>query len=102
MRITQKNPVRAAITGLDTYYSSKGSAAKAAYDVMEAHGISVDFPSLEGDEGHVTCPLRQSIPGSAVCAVCDARMADDEYENVLVFAWYTLCSGRVELTTYVS
>jgi len=102
MRITAKHPVRAALAALDNYHDSKGCAARAVDEVFEAHDLCVDWPPLNGPDGYVTCPIRPAETGQVVCDHCARKLANKVYDNCVVFAWYTMPSGRTELTVYIS
>jgi hypothetical protein len=102
MRITSKHPVRAAVADIATYHSCKGAAVFEVCLALSEFDIEPTFPDLNGPEGYVTCALRPAYPGRVVCDCCADKLDKAEYDNVLVFAWYTLSSGRVELTAYIS
>ena len=105
MMITAKHPVRAAIAGLDNYFDYKNDAANAVYAACAEHGIEV-VDSIRNDyshdEGRVLLRLRPVNGACVVCECCQAKSDSDYYDNFVVFAWYTMPSGRIELTAYVS
>lgn len=102
MRITAKHPVRRELSELPNYFDSEGDALYAVHSVLRRHNLRTDDIRMYGDDGYGTYPLRQEVVGATCCADCGARMADDEFENCIVIAWYVMPSGRIELTAYIS
>jgi len=102
MRITSKHPVRAAIGNLPTYHEDKSALLGAVSGVLKAHDILMDAVSLDGDDGFVTIPLYPVATGHVICDCCAKRIDNAEFENGVAISWYTMPSGRVELTCYIS
>jgi hypothetical protein len=102
LTITAKHPVRLAVVGLPLYYDSKGDLLHAIRDVFAAHNIEVESAALDGDEGHVTLELRPVQTAHVVCECCAATHDRKAFANCVVVFWYTMQSGRIELTSYVS
>lgn len=106
MMITAKHPVRNAVAGIPTYYDSIGSAMDHVCKACNEHSIDVLFPADGSDftasEGRVTFPLSPADGAWIICNHCAEKSEKNVFGNVVVFSWYTMESGRVELTAYVS
>jgi hypothetical protein len=102
MRITQNHPVRAELSELPNYFDSEGEALYAVHAVLRRHALRIDDIRMYGDDGYTTCVLRPDYPAGPVCACCGDKLDRAEYDNCIVVAWYTMPSGRIELTTYIS
>ena len=106
MMITLKHPVRAAVADLPVYYNSIGCALHAVHAACADHGIDADpeFGNTDfaGPKGRVNLRLKPANDECVVCDRCAEKIDDAYYGNVVVFVWYTMPSGRIELTTYVS
>ncbi len=102
MRIAAEHPVRAAVAGLANYHDSVGYALLAVDRVCDNQGIDVnisDGPAFAGAEGRVNLRLRPDDGGYGICDRCEEEM---DYDDVVVFSWDTMPSGRVEVTAYIS
>ena len=103
MRITNNHPVREAlVNNVPTYHPNKGRLLAAVESVLRVHGIEAIIREMPGDSGHAVCDLQPVEVGCTVCDACGDRMDRAYYDNKLVLSWYTLESGRVELTCYIS
>ncbi len=105
MRITAKHPVRAAVADISTYQDYKQDAANAVYDACKEHDIEVVgsiYDDYSQDAGRVTLRLRPVFNACVVCDGCAAKSETNYYDNVVVFSWYTMPSGRIEVTAYIS
>lgn len=102
MKITRNAPVRQAIGALPTYHENKGALVSALVSALTEHDIRADIPALNGDNGYTTCALRPIYPFGVVCDCCGEQISRKEFDNCLAIAWYTMQSGRVELTSYIS
>jgi hypothetical protein len=91
VRIKRNDPVRAAVVDLPIYYDCLDNAFCAVSKVMTAHGYFItgisDWYDFAVDSGS------QNLVVSKDGVECD---------NYVVFSWYTMESGRTELTVYVS
>ena len=108
MRITAKHPIRAAIAGLPTYHDSKADMVQAVQAVCADHDMVVEYDNFDGDNvwttnsGWALWPLRVDHPAQVVCDCCADKHDSDYYDNCVAISWYTMQSGRIELTVYVS
>jgi hypothetical protein len=102
MRITAKHPARAELSDLPNYFDTEGEALYAIHAVLRRHNLRTDDLRFYGEEGYGTYPLYPDDPGSVVCDCCAKHIDSEEYDNCIMIAWYTMQSGRIELTTYIS
>jgi hypothetical protein len=103
MRITANHPVRKAVAELPTYYSSMGCALHAVHAACDDNNIEVDVnvgcADYSAETGRVNITLR---PKSDVCDCCGNQLGSEAFDNVVIFSWYVMDSGRIKLTAYVS
>jgi hypothetical protein len=106
MMITARHPVRNAVAGIATYHDSKGEALDAVIAACADHSIDVVIPDhgfdYAGPAGSNNFRLRPANGAWVTCNCCAEKADSNLYGNVVVFSWYTMESGRIELTTYVS
>lgn len=91
VRVKRNDPIRAAVATLPTYHDCLDNAFCAVSKALSAHGYFItgiaDWYDFATDSGS------QNLAISKDGIECD---------NVVVFSWYTMHSGRTELTAYVS
>jgi hypothetical protein len=102
LMIGAQHPVREAVASLATYHNSKSDLLCAVRDAYADHNIELGDVNLLGDDGYATVELRPAQTAHIVCDCCEAEHARKAFNNHAVISWYTMQSGRVELTTYVS
>jgi hypothetical protein len=102
MRIAANHRVRHDLANLPNYFDSKGSALDAVCKVLYDHNLRSDCAGLPGDEGYATWNIRPYPAGHVFCDKCAALVDSEGCDNCLVIAHYTMPSGRIELTVYVS
>lgn len=91
--IKLRDPVRMAIAALPVYHEDPSKALCVVVGVLATNGYSLvcgngsQLLNFNGREGRM------------VLEICkDGRCCADD----LVFSWHTQCTGRVELTIYIS
>lgn len=95
MTIATKSRIRSDVAALSTgrlagYYDDKGHFVCALSYCLADYGYKLDCAELwdmVGDEGRVNLPIYSSIGEADFWAVC---------------SWYTMPSGRIEFTVYLS
>lgn len=91
--IKRNDPVRAAVASCETYHDSKGHAFRVVSEALAGHGYLLSkycdthLLDFHGRDGRM------------VLEICkDGRLCASD----VVFSWYTMCTGRIELTCYIS
>lgn len=93
MLITPNHPVRTAVAGCSGYYDWKcriAGALNTALAPWDMYVDSIDYPDLPGCEGYNIFAIYSKIGD---------RIEVAGYVNI---SWYTMPSGRIEFTTYVT
>lgn len=98
MRIGATHPVRKDIVNLPNYFGSLPAALNEINIVLNKHRIVAESASIHGGEGRALLNL---FPAENEI-VCSCGQSATVFDNWLVLYWYTLQSGTVEVTTYVS
>jgi len=96
LRVVANAPVRKAVAGVDTYHDDKESAIEAVCAACYDCGFATEPTDLIGDDGYTTWRLFHDPNGRGVINECEPL------DNCIAIAWYTMPSGRIELTVYVS
>lgn len=99
MRIGATHPVRKAIVKLPTYYASLSRALGELNLTLNVYGIVAEQAIVHGREGRLLLELLCE-ENEIVCRNCGE--SEKVFDNWLVVYWYTLESGTVEVTAYVS
>jgi hypothetical protein len=102
LRITAKHPIRGAIADLPTYFDCKGDAIAAVREACDGYGLCVEDSGLPGNSGYATWELRSITAGQFICACCDEKADRATFDNCIYIAWYTMCTGRIEIVAYVT
>jgi len=102
--INSRHPARDRIASLATYHDSKIGALHDIENILDEYELQFD-PSytsfgLGGDEGHINIPLKTLNPAGITCDCCLEK--EKTVDNVIVFAWYKMPSGRWEINAYLS
>lgn len=101
--INSKHQVRQQVASIGTYFADKITALNQIDDFLGEWNLQIDpnhMINLQGDEGHITLPIVVAKPGGITCECCDKKVAT--VDNMVVYAWYKMQSGRYEITTYIS
>lgn len=100
-RIGNRHKLRSQVASLPNYFDCRHEALTLIEGYLNDSGLRLDdvLLNLQGDSGSVNIPILVDKETGIVCNDCDCAV---ELENVLVFAWYKMQSGRWEITTYVS
>jgi hypothetical protein len=102
MRITSKHPVRAELSALPNYHAGIGATIAAVEAVLAKHNIRAEFVGIAGCSGYITLSLYADPDAYVVCDCCAKELDHVAFNECLYFSWYTMQSGRIELTTYIS
>ncbi len=91
VRIKRNDPVRSAVVDLPSYFECTGLAFSAVCDALSAHNYYMtglgDWFDFAKDSGTMNLEISQD---------------NVDCDNYVVFSWYTMESGRTELTVYIS
>ena len=93
VNIPLRDKVRSAITNLPVYHNTKDCAFRAICEVLAKHGYSMSWQTMASI---------LNIHDRDGRRVIELYKDGDDCASDLVFSWYTQCTGRVELTTYIS
>jgi len=93
MTIKRNHPARNEVAGLPNYHDSKGAAVQAVDAVLNGYGWRLDYTQtmdLHGDEGRREITIYDNV--------------DEPTEEIgcVILYWYTMQSGRIELTVYIA
>jgi len=102
LTIKCNHPVRKAIAEVATYFDCKGDMLRSIESVCNDHNMQLGLYSCEGDSGWTVIPIHPVGDDHTSCDCGAGQEAWLEFNNRIALSWYTLSSGRVECTVYVS
>lgn len=102
MNITNRHPVRRN-WDVPSYFDTKIEGLAFVTNLLEEHDLTIEheYVGLNGDGGGWTQRLIPLQKEHVICDCC-AKKSPEPFDNVLVFNWYKMESGRLEINSYVS
>ena len=100
-RIGNRHKVRNQVASVPNYFDYKSEALNVIESYLNENGFRLNSNNLNccGNDGTVIIPILVDKEFGVVCSSCDCEV---ELDNVLVFQWYRMPSGKWEITTYIS
>ena len=87
---------------LRPYWDTKGEAIAAIDEALQKHNMMLGIFNCQEDEGRRAVPIVAMTGYKYTCSACTDEVENPVFDNVFVFAWYRMPSGRYEITGYIS